>query len=77
MKQLSRTRTTAGESASNALAVDRLTETQCETLRRAVGEGLWEEVLEGRRLPESVFALLKRKMHRHGLLPDRMWWQDG
>lgn len=76
MRQHFQTRTTAGESDSRTLAVDRLTESQRETMRRAVGDGLWEEILEGKALPESTFRLIKRKMHRHGILPVRMWWQE-
>lgn len=76
MKQLSQTRTTAGESDSRILAVERLTDTQRETMRRAVGDGLWEEILEGRGLPESAFRLVKQKMKCHGILPMRMWWQE-
>ncbi|MBR6858311.1 MAG: hypothetical protein IKM89_02775 [Bacteroidales bacterium] len=45
-------------------------------MRRAVGDGLWEEILEGRGLPESAFRLVKRKMKCHGILPMRMWWQE-
>lgn len=76
MKQHFQTRTTAGESDSRTLAIDRLTDTQRETMRRAVGDGLWEEILEGRGLPESTFRLVKQKMKCHGILPMRMWWQE-
>lgn len=76
MRQLSQTRTTAEKSGSKSLAIDRLTDTQKETMRRAVGDGLWEEILEGQVLPESTFRLVRQKMHRHGILPMRMWWQE-
>ncbi len=76
MKRLSRTRTTAGESDSRTLAVERLTDTQRVAMRRTVGDGLWEEIQEGRGLPESTFRLVKLKMKCHGLLPVRMWWQE-
>lgn len=76
MKQRLPTRTTAGESVSRTLAVERLTDMQRVTMRRAVGDGLWEEILEGHGLPESTFRLVKQKMKCHGILPIRMWWQE-
>lgn len=75
MKQLSRTRTIEEESDSRALALDRLTDAQKETMRLAVGEGLWEEILKRQDLPESVLGLIREKMLRHGILPTRQWWQ--
>lgn len=76
MRQLSQTRTAAGESVSRTLRVDRLTDTQREKLKRTVGNGLWEEILEGQDLSESTIGLIKRKMRRHRMLPVRMWWQE-
>ena len=72
MNHISRTRTAAGGSDSDPLALDRLTGGQKEAMRYAVGAGLWEEILLGQPLAGSTLDLIRRKLTVRGLLRRRM-----
>lgn len=76
MKLLTQTKTAGKESASKILAIDKLTDNQREMMKDAVGQGLWEQVLEGQPLPESVIKLIKGKLRYHNLLPMKIWWDE-
>lgn len=76
MRLLTQTKTAGKESASKILAIDKLTDNQREMMKDAVGQGLWEQVLEGQPLPESVIKLIKGKLRYHNLLPMKMWWEE-
>lgn len=74
MKDLSGTRRTGSVSASKPLSVDRLTDNQRELMHSTVGEGLWEEILEGPPLAWATFGLIWMKMSHRGLLPEQRVW---
>lgn len=76
MRILSQTKTTGKESVSKVLSVDKLTTAQKELMKKAVGQGLWEQILEGKPVSSSVFELIKGKMHNSNLLPMTMWWNE-
>ncbi len=76
MKPLSQTRTTREELGSKILAIDKLTEHQKELMKCAIGQGLWEQILEGKPIPSSVIDLITEKMRYSRLLPKRSCWQE-
>jgi hypothetical protein len=76
MKILSQTKTAGKESASRVLDIDKLYEIQKEIMKKAVGQGLWEQILEGHPMSASTIRLIKGKMRYHNLLPMKMWWDE-
>lgn len=73
MRILSQTKTAGRESVSKILAIDKLTSAQKDIMKDAVGQGIWEQILEGKPLPSSVIKLIKGKMRYRDLLPMNMW----
>lgn len=73
MRTLTQTKTTVKESASKILVMEKLTDEQKELMKNAVGQGLWEQILEGKPLPASVIELIRAKMRYRGLLPLSKW----
>lgn len=76
MRLHSQTKTAGKESASKILAIEKLTDKQREMMKNAVGQGIWEQILEGKPLTASVIKLIKGKMRYHNLLPITMWWEE-
>lgn len=76
MRQILQTKTTEKKSVSKVLTIDKLADTQKELMKCALGQGLWNQILEGRPIPFSVINLIKGKLRHNRLLPERLWWQE-
>lgn len=45
-------------------------------MKKAVGQGLWDQIVEGKPMASSVIKLIKAKMLYHNLLAATMWWEE-
>lgn len=69
MRTHSQIKTTGKESVSKVLDINKLTTIQKEIMKKAVGQGLWEQILEGKPMSTSVIKLIEAKMRYRNLLP--------
>lgn len=76
MRTLSQTKTTGRESVSDVLDISKLTASQKEMMKKAVGQGLWDQILEGKPMASPVIKLIKAKMLYRNLLAATMWWEE-
>ena len=76
MKAPSQTKTTGKESVSKILEIGKLTTAQKEIMKKAVGLGLWGQILEAKPMSPSVIKLIKYKMRYRNLLPMKIWREE-